>query len=128
MGWNKDFLERVRSDIESYKDRREAARVNLLERLIVHKLSPEVLKPNPDDEFTFENIGPNDRIIESYCQVVRRSIRTGDDIFAEPIIIQKMSIGGYMILNGHHRWAAALHEKVPKVRVIVVNPRRKGGA
>ena len=87
-----------------------------------------MLKPNPDDEFTYDNIGPSERIIECYCQVIRRNLRFDEDIFPEPIIIQRMRIGGYMILNGHHRWAAAIHEKVPKVRVVVVNPRKKGEA
>lgn len=128
MSFSKDLLDRIRHDIESYKDRRELVRVSILEKLIVHKLPPEMLKPNPDDEFTYDNIGPSERIIESYCQVIRRNLRFDEDIFPEPIIIQRMRIGGYMILNGHHRWAAAIHEKVPKVRVVVVNPRKKGEA
>ncbi|MBQ9866965.1 MAG: ParB N-terminal domain-containing protein [Lachnospiraceae bacterium] len=126
MSWSSDFLERVRNDIKTYKDRREMVRVNILVRLMVHKLPPEMLKPNPDDEFTFDNIGPNERIIQGYCEVIRRNQRYDEDIFPEPIIIQRMQIGGYMILNGHHRWAAALHEKIPMVRVTVVNPRKKG--
>ena len=128
MSWSSEFLERIRSDIENYKDRRETVRVNILEKLIVRKLPPDILKPNPDDEFTHEKIGPSDRIIEGYCKVIRRNIKYGDPIFEEPILIQRMRIGGYIILNGHHRWAAALHEKVPKVRVVVVNPRKEGGA
>ena len=128
MSWSSEFLERIRSDIEKYKDHREMVRVSILEKLIVRKRPPDVLKPNPDDEFTHDNIGPSDRIIEGYCKVIRKSIRYGDAIFEEPIIIQRMRSGGYMILNGHHRWAAALHEKVPKVRVVVVNPRKEGGA
>ena len=122
MSWSSDFLERVRNDIKTYKDRREMVRVNILVRLMVHKLPPEMLKPNPDDEFTFDNIGPNEHIIQGYCEVIRRNQRYDEDIFPEPIIIQRMQIGGYMILNGHHRWAAAVRSGWGKLRAVIMNP------
>jgi len=42
--------------------------------------------------------------------------------FEEPIMVAKMDHGDYMIVNGHHRWAAAIKVGLDKVRVIVVNP------
>ncbi len=120
------FMERMQEDMKRYRDRREAVRVSIIERFMVKKVSPEKLHPNPDDEFTYVNIGPSERIIEEYAQEARMCQARGMPIFDEPIMIQKMEFGGeYIILNGHHRWAAALKARVPTVRVTIVNPGKK---
>ena len=117
------FMKRMQEDIQRYKDRRETVRVGLIERLMVKKISPELLHPNPDDEFTYVNIGPSERIIEQYAKEARRRQDLNLDIFEEPVLIQKMEYTGeYIILNGHHRWAAALKARIPKIRVSIVNP------
>ncbi len=119
-----DFFSRVLNDVEKYNEKRAAMRASIVERLLVRSLSPEVMHPNPDDEFTHDDVGPSDRIIEGYRAAVRKAIRNDERIYEEPIMVQKMQPEGYMILNGHHRWAAALKENVKKVRVIICNPRR----
>ncbi|MBP3241914.1 MAG: ParB N-terminal domain-containing protein [Oribacterium sp.] len=35
--------------------------------------------------------------------------------WGDPIIVEKMYPDGYMILNGHHRWAAATRLGLKKV-------------
>ena len=42
-------------------------------------------------------------------------------IVNEPIPVEKMYPEGYMILNGHHRWAAALRLGQPEIPVKIVN-------
>ena len=45
------------------------------------------------------------------------------DIFDEPVIVHKMQPDGYLILNGHHRWAAALKTGLDKIRAEIINPK-----
>lgn len=118
------LMKRMQEDISRYRDRREAVRVGIIERFTVKKIDPNELHPNPDDEFTYANIGPSDRIIEQYVRDARMRMERNLPIFEEPILIQKMEYNNqYIILNGHHRWAAALKARVPKVRVSIVNPK-----
>ena len=123
---NNPFMKRMQEDIKRYKDKREAVRAGIIERLTVKKIDPNELHPNPDDEFTYVNIGPSERIIEQYAQEARMRQQRQMPIFEEPILIQKMEFNNeYIILNGHHRWAAAIKAKVPKVRVSIVNPGKR---
>ena len=39
----------------------------------------------------------------------------------DPIIVQKLNAGGYEIVNGHHRWAAAKKTGLKKVPVRIKN-------
>lgn len=39
----------------------------------------------------------------------------------DPIIVQKLNDGGYEIVNGHHRWAAAKKTGLKKVPVRIKN-------
>ena len=106
---NNPFMKRMQEDIKRYKDKREAVRAGIIERLTVKKIDPNELHPNPDDEFTYVNIGPSERIIEQYAQEARMRQQRQMPIFEEPILIQKMEFNNeYIILNGHHRWAAAM--------------------
>ncbi|WP_022760235.1 ParB/RepB/Spo0J family partition protein [Butyrivibrio sp. AD3002] len=41
--------------------------------------------------------------------------------FSEPIVVEKVSPDGYLILNGHHRWAAARNAGLQNVPVEIVN-------
>ena len=47
------------------------------------------------------------------------------DIFDEPVLVNRMKAGGYMILNGHHRWAAALQRGLDRLHVQIMNPEQK---
>ena len=88
-------------------------KAGFLKRVCTKKLPLSSLHPNPDDEFCNPEIGPNDEIISRYVKDYARSL---DDVasgfsrsgVAERIIVEKVNPSGYMILNGHHRWAAAM--------------------
>ena len=116
-----NLMDRIRVDINKYQNRRDIIRAGIVERLMVRKVAPEKLHPNPVDEFTHPDVGPNYAIISDYAEQARHCIRFELEVFEEPIIVEKVRFGGYMILNGHHRWAAALQASVPKVCVSIVN-------
>lgn len=80
------------------------------------------LHPNPDDEFCFPEIGPNEEIIGQYERGIKLMkfyalLRP----FDEPITVEKILPDGYLILNGHHRWAAAIKWGLPKVPTQIVD-------
>ncbi len=93
-----------------------------VERLLIRKLPYRKLHPNPDDEFCMKTIGPNEEIISKYREIIKKAIR--DDLpkcFDEPLIVEKARPDGYMILNGHHRWAAAIMMDERRIPVEIVN-------
>ena len=115
---------RVAEDIGRYRNNRELVRSTLFQRLTTHFVSPEVLHPNPEDEFSDPRIGPDDRIVARYCRIALQSFAEGDrKIFHDPVLVVRMKPDGYMIINGHHRWAAAVQVNAPRLRVSIVNPR-----
>ena len=116
------FYDYVQADLDSFYGKREVVRVSVLERLIVRKVSPKEMHVNPDDEFSDPDIGPNDRIISEYCNDIDELKMYNKDIFPEPIMVYKMALEGYLILNGHHRWAASMQRGLDKVRVAILNP------
>ena len=118
-----NFMKRVLADVARYQNRRRLVRSTLIERLIIRHINPQKMHPNPEDEFSDPNIGPNDEIIGQYVEVIRTSGHTGALIFDEPITVQRMKPDGYMILNGHHRWAAAIKTNQRSVRAHIENPR-----
>ena len=96
-------------------------KASLTERLMKKKASPKILHPNPDDEFCFESVGPNYRIISEYEEQIKDALRKGVPIFNDPITVEKTRPKGYLILNGHHRWAAALRLGVKTVPIHIIN-------
>ena len=96
-------------------------RASLPERLVVRRCDPKRLHPNPEDEFCFPDIGPNMGIVSSYVSEFVDHMKRGLPVMEEPLYIQKIRPSGYMILNGHHRWAAALRLSLKSVPVRVVN-------
>ena len=117
------LMARILADIDRYKDTQELVKASFLERALTRKVSPDQLHPNPEDEFCFPEIGPNSSIITKYCQEALRLVDCGLPVFPEPIQVVKMKPDGYMILNGHHRWAAAVQVALKKIQVEIVNPR-----
>ena len=53
---------------------------------------------------------------------IKRLFRLYGVTFDEPIMVAKMKEGDYKIINGHHRWAAAIKTELKQVRVVVTNP------
>ena len=100
----------VLDDLAKTEGNRELVRVGFLERRRVRHLSP---------------LGPSDRIISEYMDLIRNLQFQRADIFDEPVLVNKMKAGGYMILNGHHRWAAALQRGLDRLHVQIMNPEQK---
>lgn len=117
----KNIREYVREEMNKYDGIYLPVRASFLEQIFVKKLSPHKIHPNPDDEFCFKDVGPSDEIISKYCRQIRFNQQHNIELFDEPLIIQKIQPDGYMLLNGHHRWAAALMLEVKKVPVKVTN-------
>ena len=117
----------LKEEIARVKGQYYPVHAGILTRLLVRHASPRKLHPNPEDEFCDPEIGPNYGIISQYTEKYRKADKTVYDgttlgeILYEPLIVQKTMPDGYMILNGHHRWAAALRSTKEKVPVKVVN-------
>lgn len=111
----------VIEDIETYKGLNQPLKTNLLFRLIIHWMDINKLHPNPDDEFSMPEIGPNYGIIGDYEKQFRKNIFHAQTPLEERLTVEKMSTGGYMLLNGHHRWMAARRVDLKKVPVEIVN-------
>ena len=60
--------------------------------------------------------------MENYCTLARRSFSLGEKVFDEPLQVNKLKVGGYLILNGHHRWAGVIRAGVPTIRIQVLDP------
>ena len=116
------FYPYVREDLAATEGKRKLVKASLFQRLVVRSLPPEEMHVNPDDEFADPAVGPNDRIINEYVHEIPFLKRFDEPIFPSPIMVAKLESDGYMILNGHHRWAAAIKSGLSKVRAAVTNP------
>ena len=116
------LMEFVLDDIEKQKGVAIPVRASLLERLIVTSASCKSIHPNPEDEFSIESVGPSYRIIGEYQAKFRDAMRMGSRPFDEPLMVEKLRPHGYLLLNGHHRWAGVIRACVPTIRIQVVDP------
>ena len=97
-------------------------RTGILRRLMTREARCDELHPNPDDEFCMPKIGPNYKIISRYQQQYIDAIKLSQYYYeGEPIVVERTHPDGYRIVNGHHRWAAALRTGQAKIPVRVVN-------
>ena len=102
-------------------------KAGLFRRHFVKSLPCSKLHPNPNDEFCFPDIGPNYEIIANYREIflgIRDFVAKTEfeeSEVREPIVVEKISPDGYMILNGHHRWAAALQIGLKRLPVQIVD-------
>lgn len=111
----------LEEQINKYKGICMPLKAGMLERMMTKKLPCTSMHPNPADEFCHADIGPSYRIIGEYERSIRKNLLHGLDPFEEPIMVEKMHPDGYLILNGHHRWAAAFRCDIKKVPVKIVN-------
>lgn len=117
-----EFDEFVLNDVKKQKGVYMPVQASLAERLTTKHLPIKKLHPNPDDEFAFPDIGPNYQIISKYVEDIMTAYRMKLEPFDDdPIIVEKLHPEGYLILNGHHRWAAAMRMHLKKIRVKIVN-------
>ena len=119
--WPQDYVEMVLNDIEKYNGIRKTKKAGLIERCMVKFCPPEQIHPNPNDEFSMAEIGPNFGVVTNYEETVRSNLLHGIDVYEEPLIVQKMDPDGYLLFNGHHRWFAARRRGVKKVHIQIVN-------
>jgi len=119
------FQEFLREEVNRTKGVYYPVRAGFLHRLTIRDAPVKALHPNPNDEFTFPDIGPNYEIISRYMQDYMRDVqfRRGyeESSILEPLYVQKAKPDGYLILNGHHRWAAAMRAGRSRVRIKIVN-------
>lgn len=124
---NTRFQEFLAREVKKYKGIYVPVKAGLMKRACCRKISCKKLHPNPNDEFCLPQIGPNYEIISRYEHDLRiikndpQKARFIESSATEPLIIEKIRPDGYMILNGHHRWAAAVRIGVKRLPVRIVN-------
>lgn len=115
------LMKYVKTDLEKYDGLIMPVRAGFLEQIFVKKLSPKRLHPNPQDEFCSDEVGPNYSIIEKYIHQIRKNREYEVRLFDEPLFIEKIRPDGYLLLNGHHRWGAALLLDLRSIPVKITN-------
>ena len=128
QGDNFSFSAYMAEQLQKYSSIAFPLKSSLARRLFVWKTSIARLHPNPDDEFCDPHIGPNQQIISSYVEKLRKVHISSDPLDpgtakpgVAPLTVERMYPDGYMILNGHHRWAAALQMRQKRFAIKIVN-------
>lgn len=117
--FSEEYQTYVLDDIKTYQGLYHPVKSTFVERFFRKSLPLELLHPNPDDEFCNPSIGPNEEIVSSYVKMF--CMNGAQRELTEPLSVEKMSTGGYMILNGHHRWMAAIKLGKSRLPVEIVN-------
>ena len=117
------FSVHLQEELKKYGDIMVPVKAGLPERLLVKKALVSKLHPNPDDEFCWPEVGPSSSIINKYISLYKQygAMYRPEDLGQEPLMVEKVHPDGYMLLNGHHRWAAAMRMHLKKIRVKIVN-------
>ena len=115
------LAEYVSNDLEKQKGIYMPVRAGLIERLLIRKALCTKLHPNAEDEFSMDSVGPSYRIIGEYEKKFREAMQFERKIFDEPLLVEKLRPKDYLILNGHHRWAAAMRCQIKKVPIKIIN-------
>ncbi len=120
-GRSTQFEEFIAGEVSKYQGSMVPVKASLFERIAVRKVSCKRLHPNPYDEFSYPEVGPNYEIISQYGHGIKEAKAHGSLPWDEPILVEKIRPDGYMIINGHHRWAAAVRYGMARVQIRVVN-------
>ena len=126
-GGNIQFQQFLADEVRKVQGIYVPVHAGIIRRLLVRKTAMKRLHPNPDDEFCFPKIGPNYEIVSAYEQEYRRIRQNpSNERFVskgarEPLTVERIRPDGYMIMNGHHRWAAAYRTGFRKIRIKIVN-------
>ena len=116
------FDEFLQQEVEKSKGVYFPVKSGLLRRMIVKEARIKNLHPNPEDEFSMPEVGPNYQVISNYQQQYVDALKTSYHYYSgEPIVVERTHPDGYRIVNGHHRWAAAVRIGQKKIPVKVVN-------
>ena len=123
QGQGSQFKEYLAEEVNKYHGILVPIKAGLAERVLVRKAECARLHPNPADEFSDPAIGPNYQIISDYEHKIMECERYGNFTppWKEPILVEKMSPDGYLLLNGHHRWAACVRLGRKKVGIKIIN-------
>lgn len=121
MAKKTQLAEYVDNDIKKQKGVYIPVRAGLIERLLIRKAHVSKLHPNAEDEFSMESVGPSYRIIGEYEAKFREALRLERRVFDEPLTVEKLRPNGYLLLNGHHRWAAAMRCGIKRVPIKIIN-------
>ena len=116
-----ELMEFVLNDIDKQKGIAIPVRASLFERLTVRNTACKNLHPNHEDEFSMESVGPSFKIISEYESKFRDALRMERKLMEDPLIVEKLRPHGYLLLNGHHRWAAAMRCNIKRVPIKIVN-------
>ncbi|MCR5739296.1 MAG: ParB/RepB/Spo0J family partition protein [Lachnospiraceae bacterium] len=120
-----EFDEFIQQEVNKIKGTAIPVKCGLVERLFTKKMACSRMYPNPEDEFSFPDIGPNYEIVSDYVKQIKENQKHGLPPFEEPILVEKLHPHGYMLINGHHRWAAAMRLHLKKVPVKIINLARE---
>ena len=115
------LTEFVEKDLEKQKGVSIPVHASLLERILVRTAPVSKLHPNANDEFSMPQVGPSYRIISEYETKFRQAMRIDGRPIEEPLMVEKLRPSGYLLLNGHHRWAAAMRCGIKKVPIKIIN-------
>ena len=121
-GGNTRFQEFLAQEVKKHKGIYVPVKAGLLKRVFVREVPLKKIHPNPDDEFCAPEVGPNNEIVSRYMQVFADNhLHHMKHYCEDPVLIEKIRPGGYMILNGHHRWATALRLGYKRIATRTVN-------
>ena len=121
MAENTKFDEFIAEEVKAIKGVYVPVKAGILRRALIRETRCFKLHPNPDDEFCMPKVGPNYGIISDYMRIFREERGHSRHYCEERLVVEKIRPDGYLILNGHHRWAAAMNCGVKKVPVKIVN-------
>ena len=121
MAGKTQFEQFIADEIEKNRGRLVPVKASLAERMFVRKAHWKKLHPNPDDEFCFPSIGPNYEILSNYEEMILHGRSLNKAVWPEPITVEKVLPDGYLILNGHHRWGAAMRMNYSPLPISIVN-------
>ena len=122
-----EFSSFLEQEVNKVKGVAYPVRAGFLRRVFIRKAACRKLHPNPNDEFCFPEIGPNESIMAGYMSDYRALIDNKTDLqfmrsaIKEPIFVEKIYPDGYMILNGHHRWGAACRVGIKTLRIKIID-------
>lgn len=116
-----EFEQFLKEELEKYSNAAVPVESGRLERAIIKKVDISKVHPNPMDEFCSPKVGPHYGIINKYVSKFERHGKMIVELSDEPLIVVKIHNGEYMLLNGHHRWAAARSIGFKTVPVSIVN-------
>ena len=116
-----EFEEFIENDIKNQQGISHPVKASMLECLLVKKTPCTNLHPNENDEFSVSEIGPSYKIISEYESKFRQNLKFRLPVYMDPLTVEKIRPRGYLILNGHHRWAAAMRAGLKKVPIKIVN-------